>query len=136
IRFMTSHPKDVSDELIKVMAENKNICRQLHLPVQSGSTEVLKRMNRKYSREQYLSLIDKVRKEIPDIGLTTDVIVGFPGETQEDFELTMSLMKQVRYDAAFTFVYSVRTGTKAANMRGISTKGRNNRHHAARRAAK
>ncbi len=118
IRFMTSHPKDVSDELIKVIAENKNICKQLHLPVQSGSTEVLKRMNRKYSREQYLSLIDKVRKEIPDIGLTTDVIVGFPGETQEDFELTMSLMEQVKYDAAFTFVYSVRTGTKAANMEG------------------
>lgn len=114
IRFMTSHPKDLSDELIDVMAANRQICRQLHLPVQSGSTEVLGRMNRRYSAEQYLALVDKVRKKIPDIALSTDVIVGFPGETEEDFQATLDLMARVRYDMAFTFIYSKRKGTPAA----------------------
>ncbi len=118
IRFMTSHPKDISDELIEVMAEHDNICKQLHLPVQSGSSAVLKAMNRKYTREHYLSLIKKARNAMPEVVLTTDVIVGFPGETEEDFKETLTLMNEVQYDAAYTFVYSVRTGTKAATMPG------------------
>ena len=109
---------DLADELIEVMASHDNICKQLHLPVQSGSSRVLDAMNRKYTREHYLGLIEKARGAMPGIGLTTDVIVGFPGETDEDFLETMSLMEGVRYDAAFTFVYSVRTGTKAATMPG------------------
>ncbi len=114
IRFMTSHPKDLSEELIAVMAENPQICRQLHLPVQSGSTELLRKMNRKYSAEDYLALVDKVREKIPDIALSTDVIVGFPGETEADFQATLDLMAKVRYDMAFTFIYSKRKGTPAA----------------------
>lgn len=114
IRFMTSHPKDLSDELIDVMAKHKNICRQLHLPVQSGSSEILKRMNRRYDKEKYLSLVEKVRAKIPDIALSTDVIVGFPGESEEDFAETLDLFEKVRYDMAFTFIYSKRTGTPAA----------------------
>lgn len=114
IRFMTSHPKDLSDELIEVMAKYKNICNQLHLPVQSGSTDILRRMNRKYSAEQYLALIEKIRGKIPDVVLSTDVIVGFPGETEQDFADTLALMEQVRYDMAFTFIYSKRKGTPAA----------------------
>mgnify|MGYP002996446650 CR=1 FL=1 len=116
IRFMTSHPKDLSDELIETMRDSKKICRHLHLPLQSGSSEILKRMNRKYSKEQYLALVEKLRAAIPDISLTTDIIVGFPGETEEDFEETMDVVRKVRYDSAFTFIYSKRTGTKAADM--------------------
>lgn len=116
IRFMTSHPKDLSDELIETMRDSKKICSHLHLPLQSGSSEILKRMNRKYSKEQYLALVEKLRAAIPDISLTTDIIVGFPGETEEDFEETMDVVRKVRYDSAFTFIYSKRTGTPAATM--------------------
>ena len=116
IRFMTSHPKDLSDELIEVMAKSKKICKHLHLPLQSGSSEILKVMNRRYDKEKYLALVEKIKKTIPDIGLTTDIIVGFPGETEEDFLETMDVVKKVRYDSAFTFIYSKRTGTPAAAM--------------------
>ncbi len=116
IRFMTSHPKDLSDELIEVMKNSKKICKHLHLPVQSGSTEILKKMNRRYTKEQYLELVQKIKEAVPDISLTTDIIVGFPGETEEDFRETMDVVKQVRYDSAFTFIYSKRTGTPAAVM--------------------
>ena len=114
IRFMTSHPKDLSDELIEVMAHSKKICKHLHLPVQSGSTDILKKMNRRYTKEQYLTLVEKIKKAIPDIALTTDIIVGFPGETEEDFQETLDVVRRVRYDSAFTFQYSKRTGTPAA----------------------
>ena len=116
IRFMTSHPKDLSDELIRVMKESQKICRHLHLPLQSGSSRILRIMNRKYDKEQYLALAKKIRREIPDISLTTDIIVGFPGETEEDFLETMDVVRQVRFDSAFTFIYSKRTGTPAAAM--------------------
>ena len=114
IRFMTSHPKDLSDELIEVMAHSKKICKHLHLPVQSGSTDILKKMNRRYTKEQYLALVDKIKTAIPDISLTTDIIVGFPGETEEDFLETMDVVGKVGYDSAFTFIYSKRSGTPAA----------------------
>lgn len=116
IRFMTSHPKDLSDDLIAVMADSKKICRHLHLPLQSGSTEILQKMNRRYSKEQYLKLVEKIRRAIPDIAITTDIIVGFPGETEEDFEETMDVVRKAEYDSAFTFLYSKRTGTPAADM--------------------
>ncbi|MGN0334709.1 MAG: tRNA (N6-isopentenyl adenosine(37)-C2)-methylthiotransferase MiaB [Lachnospiraceae bacterium] len=116
IRFMTSHPKDLSDELIEVMANSQKICRHLHLPLQSGSSRVLKVMNRRYDKEKYLQLVEKIRTAIPDIALTTDIIVGFPGESEEDFLETMDVVKKVRYDSAFTFIYSKRTGTPAAAM--------------------
>ena len=116
IRFMTSHPKDLSDELIQVMKESQKICRHLHLPLQSGSTKILKEMNRRYTKEQYLALAEKIRREIPDIALTTDIIVGFPGETPEDVDETIDVIKKVQYDNAFTFIYSKRTGTPAAAM--------------------
>lgn len=116
IRFMTSHPKDLSDELIQVMKESKKICRHLHLPLQAGSTRILTAMNRRYTKEQYLDLALRIRKEIPDISLTTDIIVGFPGETLEDVEETLDVIRQVKYDNAFTFIYSKRTGTPAAAM--------------------
>ena len=116
IRFMTSHPKDLSDELIEVMKNSKKICRHLHLPLQSGSTKILKRMNRKYTKEDYLNLAEKIRREIPDIALTTDIIVGFPGETKEDVMETIDVVRKVRYESAFTFIYSKRTGTPAAAM--------------------
>lgn len=116
IRFMTSHPKDLSDELIEVMGSSKKICRHLHLPVQSGSTDILKKMNRRYTKEQYLTLVDKIRAAVPDISLTTDIIVGFPGETEEDFLETLDVVRKVKYDSAFTFIYSKRTGTPAAVM--------------------
>ena len=116
IRFMTSHPKDLSDELIEVMKHSKKICRHLHLPLQSGSTRILKEMNRRYTKEQYLALAEKIRREIPDIALTTDIIVGFPGETPEDVDETIDVIKKVKYDNAFTFIYSKRTGTPAAAM--------------------
>lgn len=114
IRFMTSHPKDLSDELIEVIRDNPKICRHLHLPLQSGSSRVLKRMNRVYDKEKYLELALKIKREIPDISLTTDVIVGFPTENEEDFLDTLDVVRQVEYDAAFTFIYSKRTGTPAA----------------------
>lgn len=119
IRFMTSHPKDLSDELIDVMANGKHILPQFHLPVQSGNDEILAKMNRHYTRQQYLDRVKRLRKAIHGIGLSTDIIVGFPGETEEQFEDTMSLVDEVRYDSAFTFIYSPRTGTKAAEMPGI-----------------
>ncbi len=114
IRFMTSHPKDLSDELIAVMAASTKICRHLHLPVQSGSTKVLKDMNRRYTKEDYLNLVSRIRAAMPDISLTTDIIVGFPTETEEDFEDTLDIVRKVRFDSAFTFIYSKRTGTPAA----------------------
>lgn len=116
IRFMTSHPKDLSDDLIQVMKESKKICRHLHLPLQSGSTRILQQMNRRYTKEQYLELALKIRKEIPDIAITTDIIVGFPGETPEDVDETIDVVRKVQYDNAFTFIYSKRTGTPAAAM--------------------
>lgn len=116
IRFMTSHPKDLSDELIEVMSRSTKICRHLHLPVQSGSSRILQKMNRRYTKEQYLELTEKIRKAVPGISLTTDIIVGFPGETEEDFQETLDLVRKVRYDSVFTFIYSRRTGTPAANM--------------------
>ena len=114
IRFMTSHPKDLSDELIEVLGKSKKICKHLHLPLQSGSSRILKEMNRHYTKEQYLELVKKIRVAVPDIALTTDIIVGFPGETEEDFLETMEVVKEVQYDSAFTFIYSKRTGTPAA----------------------
>lgn len=114
IRFMTSHPKDLSDELIEVMAKSDKICHHLHLPLQSGSSRVLKEMNRRYAKEKYLNLVEKIRTAIPDISLTTDIIVGFPGETEEDFQETLDVVKKAGYDTAFTFIYSKRTGTPAA----------------------
>ena len=116
IRFMTSHPKDLSDELIAAMGECKHVCPQFHLPVQSGSDEILKAMNRHYDRASYLDKAEKLRRAVPGIGLTTDIIVGFPGETEAQFEDTLSLVRQVGYDSAFTFIYSPRPGTKAAKM--------------------
>ena len=116
VRFMTSHPKDLSDDLILAMKENEKVCRHLHLPLQSGSTRILAKMNRHYTRESYLSLVRKIKREIPDICLTTDVIVGFPGETEEDFQDTLDVIREVGYQSAFTFIYSRRTGTPAAAM--------------------
>lgn len=118
IRFMTSHPKDLSDELIAVMRDSTKICRHLHLPVQAGSDRILQAMNRRYTKEQYLALVDKIKKEIPDIAITTDIIVGFPGETLADVEETIDVVRKVQYDNAFTFIYSKRTGTPAAAMEG------------------
>ena len=118
IRFMTSHPKDLSDELIEVMRGSRHILPQFHLPVQSGSDEILRQMNRRYTREQYLNRVRALREAVPGIGLTTDIIVGFPGETEEQFQDTMSLVREVGYDSAFTFIYSPRTGTRAAAMDG------------------
>ena len=116
IRFMKSHPKYLSDDFLAVMGKSKKICRHLHLPVQSGSTRILEKMNRRYTKEQYLKLVEKLRKAVPDISLTTDIIVGFPGETEEDFKETLDIVRKVRYDSAFTFIYSKRTGTPAAAM--------------------
>ncbi len=116
IRFMTSHPKDLSDQLIEVMKNSKKICLHLHLPMQSGSSRILKAMNRRYTKEQYLQLAEKIKKAVPGISLTTDIIVGFPGETEEDFQDTLDVVRKVRFDSAFTFIYSKRTGTPAAAM--------------------
>lgn len=113
IRFMTSHPKDLSDRLIKAFVDCEKLCNYIHLPVQSGSNRVLERMNRRYSREDYLELVRKLRDAVPDITISTDIIVGFPGETEEDFQDTLSLVGQVEYDSAFTFLYSIRKGTPA-----------------------
>lgn len=114
IRFMTSHPKDLSDKLIEAFKNCDKLCKYVHLPVQAGSSKVLKEMNRKYTREHYLDLVKKLRAAVPDITISTDIIVGFPGETEEEFEETLSLVKEVEYDSAFTFLYSVREGTPAA----------------------
>ena len=115
IRFMTSHPKDLSDKLIAAFAECDKLCNYIHLPVQAGSSSVLRRMNRKYTREQYLELVRKLREAVPGIAISTDIIVGFPGETEEDFCETLSLAEEIQYDSAFTFLYSPRRGTPAAD---------------------
>jgi len=116
IRFMTSHPKDISDRLIDAITECEHVCEHVHLPVQAGSNSLLKRMNRKYTKEHYLTIIDKLKSKMPNVTLSTDMIVGFPGETDEEFAETMELIKKVEYDSAFTFIYSVRKGTPAAEM--------------------
>ncbi|BAE83384.1 tRNA (N6-isopentenyl adenosine(37)-C2)-methylthiotransferase MiaB [Desulfitobacterium hafniense] len=116
VRFMTSHPKDLSDKLIETIAAGTHLCEHIHLPFQAGSDEILKGMNRKYTREYYLSRIAQIKVIIPQVSLTTDIIVGFPGETEEDFEQTLELIRQVRYSQAFTFMYSKRSGTPAAQM--------------------
>lgn len=116
IRFMTSHPKDLSDDLIESYKSLDKLCNHVHLPIQSGSNKILKAMNRKYTREDYLLIIDKMKKAVPDIAITTDIIVGFPGETDEDFEDTLDIVRRVAYDSAYSFLYSVREGTKAATM--------------------
>lgn len=113
IRFMTSHPKDISDKLIAAYGKCEKLCHYIHLPVQAGSSKVLKEMNRHYTREDYLEIVRKLRKVDPDIAISTDIIVGFPGETEEEFEETLTLCEEVRYDSAFTFLYSVRKGTAA-----------------------
>lgn len=118
IRFMTSHPKDLSDELIDVMGTSRHVLPQFHLPVQSGNDEILRRMNRHYDRARYLNRVEALRRAVPDIGLTTDIIVAFPGETEAQFQETLSLVAQVEYDSAFTFIYSPRAGTRAATMPG------------------
>lgn len=116
LRFMTPHPKDLSDELIAEIAANETVCRHIHLPLQSGSSRVLQRMNRHYTKEQYLALVDRIRSRIPDVTVTTDIIVGFPGETEEDFQDTLSVVEQAGFLSAYTFLYSKRTGTPAAAM--------------------
>jgi tRNA-2-methylthio-N6-dimethylallyladenosine synthase len=116
IRFMTSHPKDMSDELIACYGSLPSLCEHIHLPVQSGSDDVLRRMNRRYTRAHYLGLVEKLRLRVPSIAITTDLIVGFPGETEEDFEKTLGLVSEVGFDAAYTFAYSKRRLTKAADM--------------------
>lgn len=118
VAFMTSHPKDFSEELVAVMKKHKNICRRLHLPAQSGNNRILQLMNRRYTREKYLSEIALLKREIPDCEVTTDLIVSFPTETEEEFEETLSLVKEADFSSAFTFIYSPRTGTKAAAMEG------------------
>jgi tRNA-2-methylthio-N6-dimethylallyladenosine synthase len=116
IRFTTSHPKDLSDELIDAFASCEKLCPHIHLPVQSGSTRILEKMNRKYTKEEYLELVEKLRRKTPDIAITTDIIVGFPGETEEDFEETLDIVRKVGFDSAFTFLYSIRKGTPAENF--------------------
>ncbi|MBO4411772.1 MAG: tRNA (N6-isopentenyl adenosine(37)-C2)-methylthiotransferase MiaB [Lachnospiraceae bacterium] len=116
VRFMTSHPKDLSEELIEVIAGNEKICRHFHLPLQSGSDRILREMNQHYTKDKYLELARRLRDRVPGISITTDIIVGFPGETEEDFEETMDVVRKVRFESAFTFLYSKRTGTKAASM--------------------
>lgn len=116
LTFMTSHPKDISDEVIDILANEPKILKELHLPVQSGSTKILKSMNRKYTREHYIEIIDKLKSKIPTIRLTTDIIVGFPGETEQDFADTCSLIEYVKYDGLFAFMYSKRSGTVAEKM--------------------
>jgi len=122
IRFMTSHPKDLSDDLIQIIKNSEKICHHIHLPLQSGSSRILKEMNRRYDKEQYVDLALKIQREIPDIAITTDIIVGFPGETHEDVDDTIDVIKRVQFDSAFTFIYSKRTGTPAAAMENQVTK--------------
>lgn len=119
LRFMTSHPKDFDREVIDVIASSNNICHNIHLPIQSGSNEILRRMNRKYTVEQYLSIVDYIKEKMPDVGITSDIMVGFPGETEEDFLETCDLVRKVRFSNAFTFIYSPRKGTPAASMEQI-----------------
>lgn len=116
IRFMTSHPKDLTDEVIEAIAQCDKVCPAIHLAIQSGSTRVLKAMNRRYTKEQIIDLVDRVRSRIPDVAITTDIIVGFPGETEEDFQDTLEVMRACKFDSAFSFIYSIRTGTPAATM--------------------
>lgn len=122
IRFMTSHPKDASDELIELIAKNEKLAKHFHLPMQSGSTEILKRMNRKYTAEKYICLAEKIKARIPEISLTTDIIVGFPGETEEDFLGTYEAVKRIRFDSIYSFIYSPRVGTPAASFEDPATK--------------
>ncbi len=127
IRFMTSHPKDLTDDVVKAIRDNDKICNNIHLPIQAGSNSVLKNMNRRYTREHYLGLIDMIRRYLPDCGITTDIMVGFPYETEEDFLDTMDIVEKVRFSTAFTFIYSVRKGTKAAEMPQIPYEIKQNR---------
>lgn len=127
IRFMTSHPKDLTEDVVKAIRDNDKICNNIHLPIQAGSNSVLKNMNRRYTREHYLGLIDMIRRYIPDCGITTDIMVGFPYETEEDFLDTMDIVEKVRFSTAFTFIYSVRKGTKAAEMPQIPYEIKQNR---------
>lgn len=127
IRFMTSHPKDLTEDVVKAIRDNDKICNNIHLPIQAGSNSVLKNMNRRYTREHYLGLIDMIRRYLPDCGITTDIMVGFPYETEEDFLATMDIVEKVRFSTAFTFIYSVRKGTKAAEMPQISYEIKQNR---------
>ena len=124
---MTSHPKDLNDDVIMAVKECGKLCEQIHLPVQSGSDRILKKMNRHYTREYYMSLVNKIKKEIPDVSLTTDIIVGFPGETEEDFLDTLELVKEVQYDSAFTFIYSRRNNTPADMM--LDQVSEEDKHH-------
>ena len=119
VRFMSSHPKDFTDKVIDVIAKESVICRHIHLPVQNGSSKVLKAMNRYYNREQYLELVKKIKEKIPEVSLTTDIMMGFPGETEEDVELTLDLMRQVKYESAMMYYYNPREGTPAAKMEQI-----------------
>ncbi len=128
IRFMTPHPKDLSDELIEEIAVNKKVCRQVHLPLQCGSSRILQKMNRRYTKEQYLELVDKIRARIPDVSLSTDIMVGFPGETDEDNEETIDVVRKARFISAFTFIYSKRNGTPAAKMDNQLSEEEQNRH--------
>lgn len=127
IRFMTSHPKDLTEDVVKAIRDNDKICNNIHLPIQAGSNSVLKNMNRRYTREHYLGLIDMIRRYLPDCGITTDIMVGFPYETEEDFLDTMDIVEKVRFSTAFTFIYSVRKGTKAAEMPQIPYEIKKNR---------
>lgn len=127
IRFMTSHPKDLTEDVMKAIRDNDKICNNIHLPIQAGSNSVLKNMNRRYTREHYLGLIDMIRRYLPDCGITTDIMVGFPYETEEDFLDTMDIVEKVRFSTAFTFIYSVRKGTKAAEMPQIPYEIKQNR---------
>ena len=127
IRFMTSHPKDLTEDVVKAIRDNDKICNNIHLPIQAGSNSVLKNMNRRYTREHYLGLIDMIRRYLPDCGITTDIMVGFPYETEEDFLDTMDIVEKVRFSTAFTFIYSVRKGTKAAEMPQIQYEIKQNR---------
>lgn len=127
IRFMTSHPKDLTEDVVKAIRDNDKICNNIHLPIQAGSNSVLKNMNRRYTREHYLGLIDMIRRYLPNCGITTDIMVGFPYETEEDFLATMDIVEKVRFSTAFTFIYSVRKGTKAAEMPQIPYEIKQNR---------
>ena len=116
IRFMTSNPKDISDKLINTIAKHKKLCNHIHMPLQAGSNKILRRMNRGYTKEHYGELVDKIRAAIPGVSITSDLITGFPGETEEDFQQTLEMVEKIRFDAAFTFMYSIRTGTRAADF--------------------
>ena len=127
VRFMTSHPKDLTVDVIMAIKECDKLCEQIHLPVQSGSNSILKKMNRHYTREYYLDLVKKIKEEIPGVTLTTDIIVGFPGETEEDFQETLELVKEVGYSSAFTFIYSRRNNTPADMM--LNQVSEEDKHH-------